>query len=56
MSFKTMKSERGGVLSNCIVISVMKIDGTLIELAKPSTIRVVQGTVQRRYVLNDGIL
>ena len=56
VSFKTMKSERGGVLSNCIVISVMKIDGTLIELAKPSTIRVVQGTVQGQYVLNDGIL
>ena len=29
----SLTSERGGLLSNCIVISVMKIDGTLIELA-----------------------
>ena len=58
MTYKTMKSERGGgVLSNCIVISVMKIDGTLIELAKPSTIRVVHGvSCLSRHILNDGIL
>ena len=37
--------------------SVMKIDGTLIELAKPSTIRVVHGvSCLSRYILNDGIL
>ena len=45
-----------GVLSNCSVISVMKIDGTLIELAKPSTIRVVHGAGPGWYTLNDGIL
>ena len=32
-SAQWMTSERGGRLSNCVVISVMKIDRTLIELA-----------------------